>query len=307
MSELLGIVGPVFALIVMGGVAVRFKWLELPAIKGMSDFVFFAGMPSLLFLSITTAPALRLADVAASFLAGAVLLFALAVLLGRTLLGLRPAAAAVFALNAVFGNTVMLGIPIIDAAYGREGVANLLAVIAFHSAFLLPMATVLIELDNGRGAGILGVLRNALLGMARNPVIVTMTLALTWRYLGLPVPGGVQRFLGLLGAAGPPLALFCLGAALPRPAGWAELREVAAGSVLKLVAMPALVGSLAHAAGVTGTAFKVVVVAAALPTGANAFMMARRYATMAEASATLVVLSTAVSVFTLAGLLGWLD
>lgn len=306
MTGLLGIIGPVFGLIVMGALAVRLKWLEMPAIKGMSDFVFFAAMPSLLFLSITTAPPLRLVDVAGSFLAGALVLFVLALGVGRRFMGLRLAAAAIFALNSVFGNTVMLGIPIVDAAYGREGVANLLAVVAFHSAFLLPLATILIEADTGRGRGVFGVLWASVPGLIRNPVIVTMVVALGWRALGLGVPGGIQRFLSLLGGAGPPLALFCLGASLPKPQGWSDVGEVLVGGALKLLVMPVLVGVIAHAVGVTGVAFKVVVLASALPTGANAFMLARRFSTMAEASASTVVASTAVSVGTLAVLLEWL-
>ena len=306
MTGLLGIIGPVFGLILMGAAAVRLKWLEVPAIKGMSDFVFFAAMPSLLFLSITTAPPLRLLDVAGSFLAGAVVLFAVAVVIGRRFLGLRLASASIFGLNAVFGNTVMLGIPIVDAAYGREGVANLLAVVVFHSAFLLPLATILIEADTGRGQGVFGVLWASVPGLLRNPVIVTMLVALSWRFLGVPVPGGMQRFLSLLGGAGPPLALFCLGASLPKPQGWSDLAEVLIGGVLKLLVMPVLVGVIAYGVGVTGVAFKVVVLASALPTGANAFMLARRFSTMAEASASIVVASTAVSVVTLAVLLSWL-
>lgn len=93
---------------------------------------------------------------------------------------------------------------------------------------------------------------------------------------------------------------------MPKPAGWADVREVAWGGLLKLFVMPALVAGIAYLVGSTGLAFKVVVLASAMPTGANAFLLARRFATMAEASASTVVASTAVSVVTLAVLLGWL-
>lgn len=311
MGVLIGIVGPVFALIGMGALAMRLRLLEMVALKGMSDFVFYAAMPALLFLSIGGAPPLRLADVAMSFLVGALILFAVAVLLSRYVLRVGLAGSGVFALNCVFGNTVMLGIPIVDAAYGREGVANLLAVVAFHSAFLLPLATILIEADTGNhpggsGRGPLGILRASLPGIVKNPVIVTMVLALGWRLTGLGIPDGVQRFLGLLGAAGPPLALFCLGASLPKPTGWHDLREVLLGGLLKLFLMPALVAAIAFVVGIEGVAFKVLVLASAMPTGANAFLLARRFETMVEASASTVVASTAVSIFTLAALLAWL-
>ena len=53
-------------------------------------------------------------------------------------------------------------------------------------------------------------------------------------------------------------------------------------------------------------AVAVVVLAAAMPTGANAFMLARRFGTMMEASASTMVVSTARSLLSLTALLGWL-
>jgi hypothetical protein len=304
LTVLFGIVAPIFALIGMGALAIRLRLIAPEAVRGMTDFVFYTAMPGLLFASVAQAPPLRLLDVAGSFLGGALILFAVALLLARTWLGARLSDAALFGLNCVYGNTVMLGIPIVDAAYGAEGVATLLAVIAFHTAVLLPLATLIIEADTGHGP--FRVLGAALLGVLRNPVVVSILLALAWRAGGLAMPDPVHRFLALIGAAGPPLALFCLGATLPRPSGWSDLREVALAALIKLAAMPVLVALLAYLAGVRGLAFSVVVVASALPTGANAFLLARRFDTMMETSATSVVVSTAFSVVTLTLLLGWL-
>ncbi len=304
MTVLFNIVCPVFTLIVMGALAIRLRLITPEAVRGMTDFVFFTAMPGLLFASVAQAPPLRLLDIAGSFLAAALVLFAVALLLARALFGARLGGAALFGLNCVFGNTVMLGIPIVDAAYGAEGVATLLTVIAFHSAVLLPVTILFIEADSGHGS--LRVLRAALRGVLRNPVVVSILLAFAWRFTGFALPDAVHRFLALIGGAGPPLALFCLGATLPRPSGWADLGEVSLAALLKLVAMPALVALLAHLVGVRGVAFSVVVVASALPTGANAFLLARRFETMMELSATTVVVSTALSVVTLTFLLGWL-
>lgn len=308
MGVLFSIVAPVFALIGLGAASIRLRLLDTGAVKGMSDFVFYLAMPSLLFRSMVTAPPLRLLDVAGSFITGALLLFILAALLSRVVFRARISTAGVFALNAVFGNTVMLGVPIIDSAYGAEGVAYLLAVVAFHSALLLPLATILIEADGGAHGPRrpLDVLRAVLPGLLRNPVVMVIVAALAWRATDLGLAAPVERLLLLLGAAGPPLALFCLGATLPKPEGLKGLRDVALASALKLLAMPALVAALAWLAGVRDVAFAVVVLAAAMPTGANAFMLARRFGTMMEASASTVVVSTALSLLTLTALLGWL-
>jgi malonate transporter and related proteins len=306
LSILFGIVAPVFALIVMGLASTRLRLLDAGGLRGMTGFVFYAAMPALLFSSMTQAPPLRLVDVAGTFLAGALALFAVAVAVALRLLRLKLPEASLFALNSVFGNTMMLGVPIVDAAYGAEGVANLLAVVVFHSAVLLPLATLLLESGRG-GRSLRGVLYAALAGVAQNPVVVSIFAAFLWRATGVAVPAPVLRWLDLLGAAGPPLALFCLGASLPRPRGWSDMAEISIASVLKLVAMPALVAVLAHLAGVGGVAFAVVVIAAGLPTGANAFLLARRFSTMAEASAGVVLVSTGVSLLTITLLLGWLQ
>ncbi len=308
MGVLFGIVAPVFALIAMGAAAIRLRLLDTGAVRGMSDFVFYLAMPSLLFRSMVTAPPLRLLDVAGSFIAGALLLFIASALLSRLVFRARISTAGVFALNAVFGNTVMLGVPIVDSAFGAEGLAYLLAIVAFHAALLLPLATILIEADGGPGGRRepLDVLRTVLPGLLRNPVVMVIVAALAWHATDLGLAAPVERLLHLLGAAGPPLALFCLGATLPKPEGLKGLRDVALASALKLLAMPALVAGLAWLAGVRDTAFAVVVLAAAMPTGANAFMLARRFGTMMEASASTVVVSTALSLLSLTALLGWL-
>ncbi len=49
----------------------------------------------------------------------------------------------------------------------------------------------------------------------------------------------------------------------------------------------------------------VAVTTSALPTGANAFLLARRYATGADRSGATVLVSTLISVFTLAAVLAW--
>jgi predicted permease len=49
----------------------------------------------------------------------------------------------------------------------------------------------------------------------------------------------------------------------------------------------------------------VAVTTAALPTGANAFMLARRYQVGAERSGATVLVSTVISVFTVAAVLAW--
>jgi predicted permease len=134
-------------------------------------------------------------------------------------------------------------------------------------------------------------------------VVLSVIAALVWNLTGLPVPATLRNTLELLGAAAPPLALFCLGGGLAGIAAAALRKETAAIVAIKLVALPAVVWGLGHLIGLSPIEMAVAVTMAALPTGANAFILARRYATGADRSRSAVVVSTALSVLTLSALI----
>ncbi|MBC7800015.1 MAG: AEC family transporter [Gemmatimonadaceae bacterium] len=303
MGAVAGIVAPIFALILMGAGARRFRLLDPAGLRGLHDLTFYLGIPALLFGAVVGTPALRILDVGLLYFAGCVLVFVAGVALARRTLGAGLAQASVLGLNCCYGNTVMMGVPMVAAAFGPDGVAILLPVIALHSILLLPMATMLIEADGHATRNPLRILWRTGPSLIRNPVIVAITLALLWRGVGIPVPDPLHRLLAMLGAAAPTLALFSLGASLPDFAAQGSLREAVLATVLKLLALPALVWAGAWAAGTPPLATAVLVLTAGAPTGANAFFLARRTGTLAAASAGAVVLSTALSVMTLSAIL----
>ena len=306
MGSVAGIIAPVFALIMLGAAARFWRLLDPPGLRGLNDLTFFLAIPALLFGSVVEAPSLRMLDVAALYFAACLLVYAAGVLVALRFLGAGLAEASVVGLNCCYGNTVMLGVPVISAAFGAEGLAILLPVIALHSMLLLPMATLLIEADGQHTRNPFRIVLLTLPSLLRNPIIVALLLALAWRVIGIPVPGPLHRLLAMLGAAAPTLALFSLGASLPDFAKQGSVRETGVATLLKLAALPAVVWGLAHAAGLGPLPTAVAVLTAGTPTGANAFFLARRTGTLAAASAGTVVVSTALSVLTLSLLLGLL-
>lgn len=290
---------PVFALILLGKLIMRLRLVDLAGLKALTDIVFYIVLPALLFLSIAQHPASDTLGIAAAYFAVLLPCYALSLLGARQLLGLSLPQGAVFALNATFGNMGLLGVPIVEAAWGQRGLAVLLALIGFHSVIMLPLTTVLVELGFNRGAGLRAVARQTGLGLVRNPVILAIAAAYAWRLTGLDLPLVLARFLGLLAQAASPLALICVGASLPRLAGRAVWGEAMLGAAIKLAGLPLVVWCTARAVGLAGTTLAVMVLAAALPTGANAFMLARRAGTQHDSSASTVVIGTVLSVATL--------
>ncbi len=304
MGILFEIVAPVFAIIAMGWAAAAWKWVDEGGFRTLIWFTFTIASPALLFAGGTSGHVGGGAAALTFFLA-ALVVYAAAMWLALRHLALNLAEGGLFALNCTFGNTVMMGIPLVAAAYGQAGLSVLLALIALHSMVLLSLGTVVAEIGLHRHAPAGRVLRATLGGVLRNPIVMAVLAALVWSTLALPVPGALRRTLELLGASSPPLALFCLGGSLAsfRLAG--SLRDVAWAAVLKLAALPLLVWGLCSAFGLGPLETAVAVTTAALPTGANAFMLARRYEVGAERSGATVLVSTVISVVTLAAVLAW--
>jgi predicted permease len=95
--------------------------------------------------------------------------------------------------------------------------------------------------------------------------------------------------LVLLGQAVVPLCLVLIGLSLAQYGLKDAAKGAVALSVLKLVVTPALVLVVGHwGFGLEGVALSVVVMAAALPAGNNAFIFAQRYHTQ-EAEATAAI------------------
>ena len=289
----LEVVAPIFAIILMGYLAAWRRWISEAGFAGMNSFTFSLAAPALLFAAGTAGHQGGGAAALAFFL-GCALLYA-GTVYGARRAGVALGAAGSLGLNVTFGNTVMMGIPLVVAAFGQPGLSVLLAILAVHSMVLLGAATVVAEVAQSSGAKPLVLLRN--------PVVMAVLLALVWSTLALPVPPPARTALELLGAAAPPLALFCLGASLTGFAAAGLWAQTGATVALKLAVLPALVWFFCWLLGVSAFETSVAVLTAALPTGANAFLMARRYATGADGSGAAVLITTVLSVVTLSALL----
>jgi predicted permease len=303
MGVILDVVAPVFLLIGLGYGAARWRFIEAAGLRGLNGFVFSLAAPALLFHGGITGTGGG-GQAALAFFLGAAVLYAGVLLAGRRLFRLRLGEAAMLALDASFGNTVMMGIPLVLAAFGQPGLTLLLAILAVHSLLLLGVTTVVAEIGQNAHAPWWRVLRATAGGVLRNPIVVAVLAALAWRLLALPLPPAfITRTLQMLGAAAPPVALFCLGASLLSFDARTAWRETLLATVLKLALLPLLVWLAALALALPPLETAVAVVVAAMPTGANAFLLAQRYRVGAARSGATVLVSTLLSVASLALLL----
>jgi predicted permease len=134
-------------------------------------------------------------------------------------------------------------------------------------------------------------------------MIMSIGLGLIVSALSLPIPGPVNNFLEILGAAATPGALFAIGASL---ASKSAERVAVAGwlSFAKLVLHPAAVGFAAlYLLPVEPYAAGVMIAAAALPVAGNVYILAQHYGVAPHRVSASILISTAVSVVTVSGVI----
>ncbi|MDO9479141.1 MAG: AEC family transporter [Hydrogenophaga sp.] len=294
---------PVFLLIALGYLAGRLHWIREAAVKDLSNLVFLLLIPALLFrtMSAVHVQTLDLRPVAAYFPAA------------LTLLGVSIAwrgfnrTSVVMALGGVFSNMVMIGITLVELAYGKAGLVTLLTLVSVHALILLTVGSVVLELAVAREARaggeraphVLQTAWSAFKGALIHPIPLPILSGLLFAQTGWALPAVVDKPLQLLGNAFGPLSLVLVGVTLASTPLGGHLRQALWITASKNLALPFLVGLSAWASGITGLPLTVMVVAAALPMGANVFLFAQRYEVAQELTTTSMGLSTVAALLTL--------
>lgn len=302
---------PVVLLIGIGFAAGRLKLIRGEAVRDLSNLVFLVLVQALLFRTMATADLARLdlRSVALYYLVAGAMFFALLLIQGLT------SRSAVLALAAIFSNTLMIGVPLVQLAYGQAGLVHLFTLISMHALILLTLATVVLELlvareqaAAGQGprrhiaATVAQAVKNAILHPVPLPIIGGFLYSLT----GWGLHPVVERPLKLLGDAFGPVALVLVGVTLAQTAIGPHLRSALVISVLKTILHPLLMWGAGRALGLSGLPLAVMVVAAALPVGANVFLFSQRYKKAEDLVTASVAVSTLMAVGTVSVVMGLL-
>ena len=315
---MVAVVLPVFGLIAIGYAVAGLRLLRQESGEALADFVFAVAIPLLIFRT------LALADFSGAspwlmwipFFAVFAMNWVLGDVLIRRLFRRDARAGLVGGISSAYGNTVLLGIPLTLAAYGGDGAVPMALIVAVHLPVMMVVSSVLIERALRRDGVSEGHLdaktraRNVLVTLVRSPIIIGMLAGAAWRAFGLPFTGLPAVLAGRLADIASTLALFAMGMGLWRYGVRGNIRAGLLLSALKLLVQPALVLLLVRTiAPMPASWARVAVLAAACPTGVNAYLVAARFKTGEALASNAISLSTALAVLTISfwiQMVGWL-
>jgi len=190
MQALADVILPVFLVIGFGYVA---RWRNLISDTQVEGVVWFTqsfAIPCLLFAAISRLDLGQEFDwrLLVSFYTGAVVSFGLGFAGARLFFKRDWEDCVAIGFVALFSNTVLLGLPISERAYGPDALAANYAIIALHSPICYAIGITTMELMRNRGGRLRDTGARVLRAMFHNALVIAIALGFAVNLSGLPVP-----------------------------------------------------------------------------------------------------------------------
>ncbi|WP_192965894.1 AEC family transporter [Phycobacter azelaicus] len=300
LQSLIDVILPVFLVVAAGYAATRQGYFTQDHIEGLMKFTQSFAIPCLLFRAIANLDLSSSFDpiLLISFYTGAGVCFLIGLFGARFIFNRDWEDSVAIGFCCLFSNSVLLGLPITERAFGADNLTGNYAIIAFHAPFCYGIGITVMEVVKNRGRGNVHMVRSVLKAMFNNVLILGIALGFTFNLAGLSVPGALDDALQLLIRAALPAALFALGGVLVqyRPEG--DLRTIAFVCVTALMVHPAIVWGLGTTLGLKQDLFRSGVLNAAMAPGFNAYIFANMYGRAKRVAASSVLLATGASIVT---------
>lgn len=304
MNSTIDVILPVFLVLGLGYMAAWTKILSEDAVDGLMRYAQNIGAPILLFKSISALDLSHAYDAGLllSFYLGALISFCIgfagAVFLFKR--ALPDAVAIGFA--CLFSNSLLLGLPITERAYGTEALAGNFAIISLHAPLFYTFGILWMEIARAHGHNLSArqIATRIVRAVAVQPLIFGIVAGFAVNLTGLPLPSSVQSAVGMLATTAIPTALFGLGAVLRRYRLDGDKATVAMICGCSLLVHPGIAYLLGHSVFSASVAdMRSSVMTAAMAPGVNAYLFAHYYGVAKRVNAAAVIAATALSILTI--------
>lgn len=294
LSSLISAIAPVILVLAIGFAAGMHRSFDAAQTSGFSRLALTYALPAALFLGMAhfdRTTLLQQGSVALVMLIGYSGLYLFLYALLRSL-GLDKLKAAL--LGYTFSSTAVpiYGLTVLVPIYGNEvatGIVGLAALVTNLSQ--VSVAVFLLQAATTRVASI----RSALSTLGRsaiNPLVWAPVLGAIVALSGLPLSPYVSTALRPLAVSAAGVAIFASGLVLAAHPIRLTSPTVLIGSLISLVAQPALFFAFIELMGVSGPMSHAAFVASAMPTGTPSVLFAQQYAACEPETASIMLVTT---------------
>jgi malonate transporter and related proteins len=308
MTALLDVILPVFLLIAFGYLAAFAKLFDDGAVDGVMRFAQNFAAPCLLFKSVAQLDLSQAYHPAlfASFYAGAFAGFAIGYFGARHFFARTAAESVAIGFACMFSNSLLLGVPITERAYGTEALSGNYAIISIHAPLLYGFGITVMEVVRSKGAGLSlpRLITQVLRAILSQPLVIGIIAGFAVNLSGLGLPQVAWSAVDMMARTAIPAALFGLGGVLLRYRPEGDMKCIAMVCICSLIVHPGVAYLLGrYAFGLSVPDLRSAVITGAMAPGVNAFLFANMYGVAKRVAASAVLIGTVATIVTA---WGWL-
>lgn len=290
---------PTFLLMAAGWLLHRIGLAEERFLKQLNRITFHAFLPVMLFRNIYSADlrsVLNWPVILLAFGSLMALFFLLCLLVPRLVRDNRQKGVVI---QGIFrSNYLIFGVSIVTNMFGEEKAA----LAAMLSAILVPsynfLAVIVLEVFTNQGRA---KPREMALSILKNPLIIAGLLGLLVSLSGFSFPEALDSTFEQLGRIATPLALIVLGGDFRVSALKGRFVKALVVSLVKLIAVPAVMLPIAVAMGLRQEVLVTVLIAWASPTAVSSYIMSQQAGADDQLAGQIVMFSSFLCIFTMFG------
>lgn len=216
MLEILAITTPIYLIILIGAMTVRFGLFRKADMEVLGKLVFNLALPCLLLDALSRRNIHEVINIAylLAYSTGTLLVIGLGWLWSRYVAGLGATAAVYAAMGMSCPNSAFVGFPILLLTLPAIAPTAFALNLVIENILIIPLLLLLVETSSLAGADSRQIVVQVLRRLISNPLILALIAALTVSLLELKLPAPVSRTITLLAQASSAVSLLVIGGAL---------------------------------------------------------------------------------------------
>ncbi len=295
--DILTIVIPVFAVMVLGFLLKRLHFIDDGFIAQTNRLLFVVLLPLLLFYKIGTSDFLN--NFNGKLVGGAVLTIAVGFFLAYAYTTLRrysPAKQGSFCQGSFRGNLAYVGLAVVFNAYGEEGLTRASILMGFMVPALnfFSILSLLLPHHQYTPNGYGKLIKEIVL----NPLIIASFAGIAWSFAAIPFPALLDRSLNIATNMTLPLALVAIGGGFSLEALKGDVVRASIAASIKLVWLPLIGALILYLLDVTNLDLSIGVLMIGTPTAMVSYVMASQLKGDIALASSIIMLTTLCSIFT---------
>ena len=203
MLAILAITTPIFLLIGIGYVARWSGVMQREQLQGVGIFVLYCALPALVIRALNQQPleAIFQPHYLVAYGLGSIAVLGAGLVLCLKLQRQPLNASAMQALGMAAANSGFVGYPVAAMVIGSPAAVLLALNMLIENLLVIPAALILAEMGNQQGSSVWKTVRQTALNLAKNPVLIGLTVGILIAITGVAIPGPIEKVINMLADA----------------------------------------------------------------------------------------------------------